>query len=96
MECLDTQKIIISTKEENTKIRITSLEECANRCRGISTTFSFGTGFDGCSVHGCNCKCELETKPDGWCKSRISSSKGMKLYRFDQGKNFIKIFHDDK
>ena len=85
-ECKDYAKIVISTKEPDTKMRITHLEECASHCRGISTTFGFGIGVQGCSVHGCNCQCELDTHDDGSCKSNaVEWSNGMALYRFDQG-----------
>ena len=85
-ECKDFPKIVISTKEPDTEMRITQVEECARHCRGISTTFGFGEGVGGCSVHGCKCQCELDTYDDGSCQRGTWHSKGMALYRFDQGK----------
>ena len=80
-KCLENNRITISTKDGDSKERITDIAECANNCRGHSLIFAFGSGSEGCSIHGCECHCELVTND---CK-RFSIENGISSYRFDKG-----------
>ena len=69
------------------------IEYCADRCKGISSMFAFGTNDYGnprCYTEnkypnkGCNCLCETGAKSDGTCSH--SSHSGYRLYRYEKGK----------
>ena len=78
------RKITVSTKDSTTKIRITTLAECAKNCRGTSSLFTFGRH---CSIHGCDCECEIDADSDGSCNLQgVSKDEGIELYKFDKGK----------
>ena len=66
---------------------------CADRCKGISTMFAFGTNdYSGNRCYpknnypnkGCNCLCETAAKADGTCTS--TGHSGYRLYRYESGK----------
>ena len=81
-KCWGNNKITISTKDADSKERMTDIAECAESCRGHSLIFAFGSGSGGCSIYGCDCHCELDTNDcSGWKKDN-----GVNLYRFDKGK----------
>ena len=81
-KCDGNNKITISTKDADTKKRITNIAECAKNCRGHSL-FLFGSGSEGCTVHGCDCHCELVGND---CKE-LDNERGVTMYRFDKGTN---------
>ena len=85
-KCVGNEKRVISTKEANTKKRITDIAECARSCKGYSPLFFFGSE-SGCTIYGCICQCELVTYPDESCSIEADNNGG--LYIFDKGK--IKI-----
>ena len=81
-KCYGNNKITISTKDADSKERMTDIAECAESCRGHSLIFAFGSGSEGCSIYGCDCHCELDTNDcSGW-----KTDNGVNLYRFDKGK----------
>ena len=76
--------------------RVFSITDCAEKCKGISSMFAFGTsdyGTSRCSNGNSNCECACETSatPDGTCKEKFHS--GYRLYKYvnideDEG-NFV-------
>ena len=59
---------------------IVTIDQCADKCKGVSELFAYGTndyGTDRCSGGSCNCLCETAAK-DGSCK--ITSHEGYRLY----------------
>ena len=90
------RKIPISTKNSDTKIRITDISECAKKCRGISSMFTFGKSgltWDGketgCSVYGCECHCEIDASSDGSCEKPDSYDDTVLTYNFDRGSHLL-------
>ena len=71
-------RITMSTTYSNTKTRITNLAECAKKCRGFSSYFTFGSH---CTIYGCECHCEMS---DGYCT--LETANGLNIYQFDRGK----------
>ena len=63
-----------------------SITECANKCRGISTLFAFGTlryepgSFQDFESGGFKCLCETSAKADGTCVA--APSKVYELYKY--------------
>ena len=71
--------------------RSKTVEECANRCSGVSSMFRFGTEDYGnnkdCNKEGCKCKCELDALTEGTCNQKVPDSntdgaKGDNLYKY--------------
>ena len=63
--------------------QIASVEECAERCKGVSSMFVFGTNDFGnprCNDKGCYCICETAAKIDGTC-TQIEHT-GYRLYKY--------------
>ena len=59
---------------------IATLDQCEEKCNGVSELFAFGTNDYGnprCSGDGCSCLCETAAK-DGSCK--ITGHHGFRLY----------------
>ena len=90
------RKMTISTKNSDTKIRITDIKECAKKCRGVSSLFIFGTRSLGCSVYGCECHCEIDASSEGSCayvpnkdKQLYSIDDTVSLYQFDEGNTYF-------
>ena len=69
---------------------IASVEECANKCRKLSSMFAFGTsdfGNSRCITGGvCKCLCETSATKQGSCNQ--IDHKGYRLYRFRPGMLF--------
>ena len=64
-----------------------NVNECANKCNGISSMFIFGTGSkcytkgEGERIKGgCHCACELSTSVDGRCNEEQTTDS--RLYKF--------------
>ena len=67
------------------------LEECAYRCKGISTMFIFGTneyGHEQCWGKKCACICETGAYYDGTCKQ--IGQDGFLLFKYAyKGKSVV-------
>ena len=87
------RKITVSTEDANTRTRITTLAECAEKCRGTSSLFTFGSDplMHGCSIYGCKCECEIDASSDGSCTMEYVPDEGIVLYQFDRGKSMYWI-----
>ena len=60
-----------------------SVDSCANKCKGKSSMFIFGTNLYGrqqCWGASCICYCEVTATPDGQCDH--VTHRGYKLYKF--------------
>ena len=74
-KCQDDSEIDIET--------VSTLQECARVCKGISSMFAFGTNdFEGdqCTSEGCKCLCEVSASKHGECT--LLESLGYRLYRY--------------
>ena len=77
----------LDEKEYGYGDRIETEEECAKKCRGLSSMFAFGTndfGNDRCQNGFCKCICETSATKEGFCHQM--SHSGYNLYRFGSGK----------
>ena len=70
-----------------------SVDDCANKCRGVSKMFMFGTDDFGyhstCESGRCLCYCESDSEPEGSCT--IDDYDGFRQYEFtiyDYGKYY--------
>ena len=72
---------------------VSTLQECARVCKGISSMFAFGTndfGEDQCISEGCKCLCEVSALKHGECT--LLESLGYRLYRYvSKGTIFITL-----
>ena len=74
-------------KEYGYDERIETVDECANKCSGLSTMFAFGTndfGTQRCQNGFCKCICETSATKEGSCHP-LTSHNGYRLYRFGAG-----------
>ena len=74
-KCQDDSEIDIET--------VSTLQECARVCKGISSMFAFGTNdFEGdkCTSDGCKCLCEVSALKHGECT--LLENLGYRLYRY--------------
>ena len=70
-------------KEYGYDERIETVDECANKCSGLSTMFAFGTndfGTQRCQNGFCKCICETSATKEGFCHQ--ISHRGYRLYRY--------------
>ena len=62
---------------------ISTLEECATKCKTEASMFAYGTNdFDmkRCYDNKCKCICERTATADGKCKTKAHN--GYRLYRY--------------
>ena len=71
------------------------VSECAGKCKGIASMFTFGTndyGTPRCGNSGCDCYCMLDATSTGSCDQ--NNHAGYRLYRYNstiqsQGNYFL-------
>ena len=77
---------VVTETEYGFDERIEKVEECANKCNGLSSMFAFGTNDFGnprCDSDGfCKCICETGATKEGFCHQM--SHSGYRLYRFGE------------
>ena len=69
---------------------LSTLVECAEKCKGRSSMFAFGVEVPGssssrCNSDGCQCLCETSASTDGTCSQ--AGHIGYRLYKYRYHKN---------
>ena len=68
------------------KGRLTAVDDCGMKCKGVASMFAYGTndfGKNRCYDDGCECLCETAATDEQTCN--IVDHKGYRLYKFPHG-----------
>ena len=60
--------------------KFSTLVECAEICKGVSSMFAFGLPPSRCNSEGCQCLCETSASAEGTCTQ--TSHSGYRLYKY--------------
>ena len=68
---------------EVSKGKLSSIDDCALKCKGEASMFAFGTNDfleNRCNEEGCSCYCETSATEEGTCEK--VDHNGYRLYKY--------------